>query len=136
MARKTGVQENGAYNSTDDFITRTYVLPILLDKKRRAAIIKEHAGNPVGTPGKAGHAGIGHSEDLQRVVDKFRRAPMKGKYVRVCIEPHKDYRIGIASGVRGEPVKILPKSFPSEDACEHGVFLKRIKDLLAEYGEK
>ena len=61
---------------------------------------------------------------------------MKGKYVRVCIEPHKDYRIGIASGVRGEPVKILPKSFPSEDACEHGVFLKRIKDLLAEYGEK
>ena len=89
MARKTGVQENGAYNSTDDFITRTYVLPILLDKKRRAAIIKEHAGNPVGTPGKAGHAGIGHSEDLQRVVDKFRRAPMKGKYVRVCIEPHK-----------------------------------------------
>lgn len=135
MARKTGVQENGAYTSTDDFITRTYVLPILLDKQRRQAIIKEHESNPVGKPGLAGNAGVGHSEDLQRVVDKFRRAPMKGKYVRVCIKPHTDYRIGIASGVRGEPVKILPKSFPSEDACEHGVFLKRIKDILAEYGE-
>lgn len=136
MARKTGVQENGAHTSTDDFITRTHILPILEDKARRAAIIKEHEGNPVGKPGLAGKAGVGHSEDLQRVVDKFRRGAMKGKYVRVCMEPHKDYRIGIVSGVRGEPVKILPKAFPSEDACEHGVFLKRLKDILAEYGMK
>ena len=136
MARKTGVQENRAYTSTDDFITRTYVLPILLDKERRKAIIEEHKNNPVGTPGIAGNAGIGHSEDLQRVVDKFRRAPMAGKYVRVCIKPHQDYRIGIASGIRGKPVKILAKAYPSEDACEHAVFLKRIKDLLAEYGHK
>ena len=136
MATKTGVQLNEAHTSTDKFITEKYVLPILLDKKRRAAIIEEHKSNPVGTPGLAGNPGIGHSDDLQRVVDKFRRAPMAGKYVRVCMEPHKDYRIAIVSGVRGEPVKILPKPFPSEDACEHGVFLKRLKDMLAEYGEK
>ena len=136
MARKTGVQENRAYTETDDFITKTYVLPILLDPKRKKAIIEEHRNNPVGTPGLAGKAGIGHSEDLQRVIDKLRRAPMAGKYVRVCMEPHKDYRIGVASGVRGKPVKILPKSFPSEDACEHGVFLKRIDDLLAHYRAK
>ena len=59
---------------------------------------------------------------------------MTGKYVLVQVEAHKDYRIGIASGVRGKPVKMLPKSFPSQEACEHGIFLKRMKDLMAHYG--
>jgi hypothetical protein len=29
---------------------------------------------------------------------------------------------------------MLPKSFPSQEACEHGIFLKRMKDLMAHYG--
>jgi len=61
---------------------------------------------------------------------------MAGKYVRVCKTPHKDYRIGIVSGVRGKPVKILAKPYPSEDACEHEIFKKRVNDLLKEYGYK
>lgn len=134
MPRKTGVQENQGHTSTDDFITRTYVLPILADKARRKAIIDEHRDNPIGTPGLAGNAGIGHSEDLRRVLDKFRRAPMTGKYVLVQVKAHEDYRIGVASGVRGKPVKILTKSYPSQEACEHGIFLKRVKDLMASYG--
>tara|TARA_R110002096_G_scaffold17266_34_gene59924 strand:+ start:6535 stop:6948 length:414 start_codon:yes stop_codon:yes gene_type:complete len=133
MPQPTGVQENRGHTSTDDFITRTYILPILADPKRRKAIVEEHRANPIGTPGLSGHAGIGHSEDLRRVLDKFRRAPMTGKYVLVQVEAHKDYRIGIASGVRGKPVKMLPKSFPSQEACEHGIFLKRMKDLMAHY---
>lgn len=136
MPRKTGVQENRGHSSTDDFITRTYILPILADKARRQTIIEEHEGNPIGKPGKAGKAGIGHSDDLIRVLDKFRRAPMTGKYVLVQVKAHEDYRIGVVSGVRGKPVKMLPKSFPSQDACEHGIFLKRMKDLMAEYGVK
>lgn len=134
MPQPTGVQENRGHTSTDDFITRTYILPILADPQRRRAIVEEHRVNPIGTPGLSGHAGIGHSEDLRRVLDKFRRAPMTGKYVLVQVEAHKDYRIGIASGVRGKPVKVLPKSFPSQEACEHGIFLKRMKDLMAHYG--
>ena len=136
MPRRTGVQENRGHTSTDDFITRTYILPIVADPARRKAIIAEHRDNPIGKPGLAGNAGVGHSDDLKRVLDKFRRAPMTGKYVLVQRGAHEDYCIGIVSGVRGKPVKILPKSFPSQDACEHGIFLRRVKDLMASYGVK
>lgn len=135
MAKKpTGVQTNQGYASTDDFITRTHVLPLLADDATRARLIAEHRSNPIGKPGKAGKAGVQHSDALQRVIDKLRRAPMAGKYVRICVEPHTDYRIGIASGVRGKPVKILDGRYPSEDACEHAIFVRRIDDLLAQYG--
>ena len=136
MPRKTGVQENRGYTQTDDFITRTHILPLLTDAKKRKELIAEHKANPIGMPGKAGKAGIQHSDDLARVIDKFRRHDMVGKYVRVCVVPHEDYRIGITSGVRGKPVKILAKSYPSEDDCEHAIFVKRLNDLLKEYGVK
>lgn len=132
-SRPTGVQTNEAYAATDDFITRTHVLPLLTDPERRARLIEEHRDNPIGRPGKAGRPGIQHSDDLARVIDKLRRAPMAGKYVRICVEPHVDYRIGVCSGVRGKPVKMLKDSYPSEDACEHAIFLRRIDDLLAQY---
>lgn len=137
MATKpTGVQTNQGYAATDDFITRTHVLPLLTDKATRERLIAEHRDNPIGKPGKAGKAGIQHSEDLARVIDKLRRAPMAGKYVRICVVLHQDYRIGIAAGVRGKPVKILPQRYPSEDACEHAIFVQRVSDLLAAYGHK
>lgn len=136
MPSKTGVQENRAYTQTDDFITRTYVLPLLTDPAKRKELIAEHKRSPIGSPAQGGQPAIQHSDDLARVIDKFRRQPMPGKYVRICKVPHKDYRIGIVSGVRGKPVRILAKSYPSEDACEHGIFLKRIDDLLEAYGEK
>ena len=116
MAKKTGVQENRGYTQTDDFITRTHILPLLIDKKKRKELLDEHKNNPIGQPGCNGRAGIQHSEDLQRVIDKFRRRAMAGKYVRICKTPHKDY--------------------PSEDACEHEIFKKRVNDLLKEYGYK
>lgn len=134
MPRKTGVQENRGHTSTDDFITRTYILPILADKVRRKAITDEHRSNPIGKPGLAGKAGVGHSEDLRRVLDKFRRAPQAGKYVMVQVKAHADYRIGIASGIRGKALRMLPKSFASQDDCEHGIFLKRVKDIMTLYG--
>ena len=133
-AEPTGVQTNQAYASTDDFITRTHVLPLLADPASRKRLIAEHAGNPIGMPGKAGKAGIQHSDDLARVIDKLRRAPMAGKYVRICVTPHADYRIGVCSVVRGKPVKLLKDKYPSEDSCEHAIFLKRVADLMAQYG--
>ena len=59
---------------------------------------------------------------------------MTGKYVLVQVKAHEDYRIGRVSGVRGEPVKILAKSYASQEECEHGIFLKRMKDLMTAYG--
>lgn len=133
MDKPTGVQTNQGHASTDDFITRTYVLPLLVDEESRRRLIAEHKACPVGKAASNGRPAIEHSQDLQTVLDKLRRAPMAGKYVTICKRLHEDYRIGICSGVRGEPVKILEESFSSEEACEHGIFLKRIADLLAAY---
>ena len=52
----------------------------------------------------------------------------------VCLRRHEDYRIGITTGVRGEPVEILEDSYSSEEACRVMlIFLKRINRLLEEY---
>jgi hypothetical protein len=133
LSKPTGVQTNQGNASTDDYITRTYVLPLLTDEETRRRLIAEHKATPVGRAASNGRAAVEHSKDLQTVLDKLRRAPMAGKYISICKRPHEDYRIGICSGVRGEPVKILDESFSSEEACEHGIFLKRIADLLEEY---
>jgi len=39
---KTGVQLNQGHTSTDDYITRKYVLPLLRDEKMRNKLIEEH----------------------------------------------------------------------------------------------
>jgi hypothetical protein len=134
MAKPTGVKENLGYSLTDDFITKTYVLPLLRDEATRRKLIEEHRKNPIGTPGKSGHEAVGHSEELARVLDKFRRHPMKGKYVIVCRHQFEKYYIGVCSGARGQPVHILEKEeFSTQEDAEHAIFLKRIDDLLAEY---
>ena len=132
---KTGTQLNQAYTSVDDFNTIKYVLPLLRDEKIRNRLIEEHRACPVGRAAHKGQPMVEHSKDLIRVLDKLRRQPMAGKLLTVCKKPHEDYRIGIASGVRGKPVKILEESFSSEEACEHAIFLKRVMALLEKYGE-
>jgi hypothetical protein len=131
--KPTGVQTNQGHTSTDDYITRTYVLPLLTDEACRNRLITEHRANPVAGPPKNGNPPIEHGKDLRTVLDKFRRQPMEGKYITVCKCLHQDYRIGICSGVRGQPVKILEPSFLSEEATEHAIFLRRIDDLLIKY---
>ena len=130
---KTGVQLNQGHTSTDDFITKKYVLPLLQDEEIRNKLIAEHKATPVGRAPHKGNPAVEHSKDLQTVLDKFRRQPMTGKYITICKKDFKDYRIGICSGVRGQPVEILEDSFSSEEACEHAIFLKRISELLEKY---
>lgn len=134
LDKPKGVIANEAYDETDDYITRTYVMPLLFDDESRRRLIAEHKATPVGRAPKDGKTFVEHSEDLRTVLDKMRRHPMAGKYVSVCVRMFEDYRIGIASGVRGQPVEILEGSYSSEDACEHAIFLKRIADLMAKYG--
>ena len=134
---KTGVQINQGHTSTDDFITRKYVLPLLRDEKTRNRLIEEHRACPVGKAPALhkGEPGVEHSKELRTVLDKLRRQPMAGKYITICKKDFKDYRIGICSGVRGQPVKILEGSFSSEEACEHAIFLKRVVELLEKHRE-
>ena len=135
---KTGVQLNLGHTSTDDYITEKYVLPLLRDEKMRNKLIEEHRATPVGRalqPHK-GQPMVEHSKELQIVLDKLRRQPMAiKKYVTVCKKDFEDYRIGIVTGVRGDPVEILEESFSSEEAVEHAIFLKRILDLLERHGQ-
>ncbi len=134
---KTGVQLNLGHTSTDDFITEKYVLPLLRDEKMRNKLIEEHRACPVGKAAQPhkGQLMVEHSKELQIVLDKLRRQPMAvKKYVTVCKKDFEDYRIGIVTGVRGQPVEILDESFSSEEACEHAIFLKRILDLLERHG--
>ena len=135
VKEKTGVQLNQGHTSTDDFITRKYVLPLLKDEKTRNRLIEEHRACPVGRAPHKGQPMVEHSKDLRTVLDKLRRQPMAGKLLTVCKRPFEDYRIGIASVVRGQPVEILEESFSSEEACEHAIFLKRIVALLEKYAE-
>lgn len=131
--KQTGVQKNEGHSHTDDYITRTYVLPLLRDEATRNRLIAEHRASPVGTAASNGRPAIEHSKDLRTVLDKFRRQPMAGKYITVCKRPFEDYRIGICSGTRGVPLEMLEGSFSSEEACEHAIFLKRVADILAQY---
>jgi len=135
MARKTtSMATNESHTLTDEFITRTHVMPILWNDALRAKITEEHRRNPVGVPGKGGKPAVQHSEELGHVLDKLRRHPTKGKEVRVVVEPFKKYIIGILPGVRGAPIELLEdKSYATEDECEHAIFLRRVESILKKY---
>ena len=132
MTKKpTGVQTNESYSSTDEYITKTYVLPLLTDGNMREKLIAEHRACPVGTAPTGGRPAVEHSKELRTVLDKLRRQPMAGKYITVCKKPYEEFQIGICSGERGAPLEMLEGIFSSEEACEHAIFLKRIANLLS-----
>jgi branched-chain amino acid transport system permease protein len=84
-------------------------------------LIAEHERKPLGQ----------HSDALERVLNYFRRAPQSGKYIGVCTKPWEEWRIGVLSGVRGVPPTILAdERFVSEDELQHGIFLRRVRDLM------
>lgn len=133
LRNTTSMAQDASYHATDEFITLTYVMPILWDEAKRAQITEEHRLNPIGRPGKGGTPASRHSEDLARVLDKLRRAPLAGKMVRVEVKPFEEYAIGVLSGKRGEPVKLLGQTYPTGDACEHAIFLMRVEAMLKKY---
>ncbi len=133
MLDRTEDQKNWALMAAEDYLTRKYVPPLLTNQAVREKLIEEHRKNPIGIAGNRGKPGVGHSPELCRVLDKLRRAPMPGKYCRVCTKPHEEWCIGILPGERGEPITVLNEVFASEDECEHAVFVKRVEELLDAY---
>ena len=134
LGKVKGVKANTAHSEADKFMTKTYVMPLLFDDESRRRLIAEHRNSPVGSSSKNGSPAVEHSHELRTVLDKMRRHPMAGKYVSVCLLMFEEYKIGISSGVRGEPVKTFDEVYSSEEACEHAIFLKRISDLMEHYG--
>jgi branched-chain amino acid transport system permease protein len=84
-------------------------------------LLAEHQAKPLGQ----------HSDRLERVLNYFRRAPQAKKYVVMCTLTWTEWRIGVLSGVRGVPPTLLDdERFDSELAAQHGVFLRRVRDLM------
>jgi len=84
-------------------------------------VIAEHRANPLGQ----------HSEALERLLLYFRRHPQADKYVIEVVEPFAAYRIVALSGARGvAPRDVEEKIYASQAEAYHGVFLRRVQDLL------
>ena len=129
----SNVSLNKGHKHTDDFITKKYILPMLRDPQKLKELIDEHRATPIGRAATGKYGVVQHSQDLQTLLDKLRRGGLNGKLLIICVKLHEDYRIGISTGVRGQPVEITEDSFSSQEACEHAIFLKRINKLLEDY---
>ena len=84
-------------------------------------VIDEHRRSPQGQ----------HSEALQRLLIYFRSRPQVDKYAITVVELYKAYRIVALSGFRGVPPRVVEdKIYPSIKEAFHGVFMRRVQDLL------
>ena len=99
-----------------DKMQRDFLKTLVCDE-----IIAEHKRSPLGQ----------HSEPLERLLLYFRRAPLVDKYAIITVEPFKAYRIVALSGHRGvAPRLVEDKIYTSQEEAYHGVFLRRVQDLL------
>lgn len=84
-------------------------------------VIEEHRRQPLGQ----------HSEALERLLLYFRHQAQRDKYAIMTIEPFRAYRIVALSGERGvAPRNVEEQVYDSEAAAYHGVFMRRVQDLL------
>ena len=84
-------------------------------------VIEEHKKKPLGQ----------HSEALERLLLYFRRSSQVDKYVIKCEEPFKKYKIMALSGKRGSSPRLVEdKTYTSTESAYHGVFLRRLQDLI------
>jgi branched-chain amino acid transport system permease protein len=103
------------YRDHFDKMTRIH-LRRLIDSR----LIEEHRRNPAGRP----------SEALGRVLAYFRRLPASRQYL-IRELPGGKYRIiAMAPARRGRPIDADEVVFDTLEAAYHGVFLKKLNDLL------
>jgi hypothetical protein len=87
-----------------------------IDPVKDLPLAKEFRANPIGH----------HSANLQCILNLFRGEPLEGKYVLVCTKPHKEWQLGILSGVRGKAVELLKGRLYTElKEAEWDVFKRR-----------
>jgi hypothetical protein len=66
-----------------------------------------------------------HSDELQRILNLFRSAPLPGNFCIVCIKPHQEWALGRFGTTSREPVKFLGPVFKSLEEAEWAVFKMR-----------
>lgn len=94
-------------------------------RRLRAAVTDEliaaHRRNPSGP----------HGDDLERLLNYFRRAAITDKYAILAVKPYAEYRIVALSGQRGVPPRAVDdKTYATPDEAQHAVFLRRVHDLM------
>jgi len=76
------------------------------------------------------HGGIHEHKDLAKVLVRMRAmnpGGYGGKYVAICLEPDKKWRIGRLSGIRGVPPTFVDdRIFTDENEIQHEIFLLRL----------
>ena len=71
------------------------------------------------------------SDALERVLTFFRAAAVADKYAVLAVKPFAEYRIVALSGRRGVPPRAVDDQvFKTPEEALHGVFLKRVQDLM------
>ena len=86
------------------------------------ALIEEYRASPLGQ----------HSDDLERVLNYFRRAPFEGKYVLFELEANRAYKIVTTTGADGGlPEDVDGTIYTDKNEALHAVFLKRVAALMA-----
>ena len=86
------------------------------------ALIAEHRASPLGQ----------HSDDLERVLNYFRRSALAGKYALFELEPDRTYKIvifGDRSG--GLPEDLDGTIYSDKNEAVHAIFLRRVDALMA-----
>ena len=131
---RTALQDDYSYRAVDAYNTRMYLLPVLADPQRRAALIAEHRARPIYAAAQPGTPAPMDSPDLARLLDRLRVVPQQDKHVIVETRPWEEYRIGVLPGVRGKAVEITDEAYPTREDAEHAIFLKRLGALLEAYG--
>lgn len=104
------------YFRRHDMMQRDYLKTLVSPE-----IIEEHRRQPLGQ----------HSEALERVLLYFRRAKLEDKYALRSAGSQGPYKIIAFSGVRGvSPRLVDDREFTTLDEAYHGVFMRRVHDLL------
>ncbi len=69
------------------------------------------------------------SADLQRLLWRFRGAPLAGKYALICTKPDREWQLIRLSGVRGQLLTLVPGMvFSSLPEAERAVFRLRWRE--------
>lgn len=112
----------------------------------RQRLIEEHRACITGMRGVAGcsilrterpgsaiepYGGIHADKELAKVLVRMRAmnpGVHGGKYVAICLEPDKKWRIGRLSGIRGIPPTFVDdRIFTDENEIQHEIFLLRLE---------
>lgn len=73
------------------------------------------------------------SPELQKVLDRMRTTPLKGRYALIVVKPYREFALCRLSGERGVPPETVPGvRYHSMAEAEWDIFKRRWHDLTGQ----